>query len=179
MANFGEAALGILTQVAPTIATMVGGPLAGQGVIALERLFGLEPKGDAQAVQNAIIDATPEQLVQMRQLDNDLKAKLLDAGIQLERIDAEDRNSARNLAIQTKSLVPAVLSFLICGMASATAYIVLAGKVQANDALAAGMTGTVIGYVFSELKQVTTYWFGSSRSSENKNEMINQALQAK
>lgn len=179
MASFGDTALGILAQAAPTIATMIGGPLAGQGVRALEGLFGLNPTGDANAVQTAILGATPEQLVQMRQLDNDLKAKLLDAGIQIEHIDAEDRNSARNLAIQTKSIVPALLSFLICGMACATSYVVLAGKVEASSTLAAGMTGTVIGYVFSELKQVTTYWFGSSRSSENKNEMINRALEAK
>lgn len=175
--NILDNAVGILENVAPTIATMIGGPLAGQGIAALEKLFGLNPTGDKEAVLKAVAGATPEQLIEMKKLDNDLKGRFLDAGITLEKLDQEDRASARSMQVATRSVVPAILSGAICLMAAVTAGIVLAGKTNTTDTLAAGLTGTVIGYIFSELKQVTTYWFGSSRGSESKNEMLSRALE--
>ena len=60
-------ALGALAQVAPTIATMIGGPLAGTAVSALESVFGLNPTGDKIAALQAVSTATPDQLLALRQ----------------------------------------------------------------------------------------------------------------
>jgi hypothetical protein len=45
---------------------------------------------------------------------------------------------------------------------------VLAGVVKTDSVL----SGTLIGYAVSEMKQVLQFWLGSSNSSQNKDETI-------
>ena len=45
--DIAEAGLNSLAQYAPTLATMIGGPLAGTAVTAIESVLGITPTGDA------------------------------------------------------------------------------------------------------------------------------------
>ena len=57
--DIAEAGLNSLAQYAPTLATMIGGPLAGTAVSAIESVLGITPTGDAsKACSHAYFQST-------------------------------------------------------------------------------------------------------------------------
>src|SRR5690349_15861704 len=112
-------ALNVVERLAPTIASVFGGPLAGGGVMALESVFGLTPKPDAtvgdrqEAIAAAISGATPEQLAAMRAKDQDYALAMQQAGFKdietLASLTVQDRVSARTMEVSTRSIMPPIM----------------------------------------------------------------------
>lgn len=163
----------IVRTVAPTAATMLGGPLAGMAVKALgDKLLG-NPNATEAEVQAAVIGASPADLVKMKEIDADLKKSLSDAGVKLEQIAADDRNSARQLEVQTKSYTPSILSYCILGASTLAFLGVVFGKVTLpTDPQTAVIYGSVLTFLVTESKAILGYWFGSSSGSQNKDDTI-------
>jgi hypothetical protein len=175
-------ALSVVEKLAPTIATVLGGPLAGGGVAALESVFGLTPKPDASMdsrqsdIAAAISGATPEQLAAMRAKDQDYALAMAQAGFKdtetLASLAVQDRSSARNMQVSTRSLMPPIFGMAIILGSLGAAAAILAGKVEYANTTEATMVGTVIGYLFSEAKAVLAFYFGSTRDTEQTNELL-------
>lgn len=171
-------AANILEIGAPTVASMFGGPLAGQAVAIIEKTLGLNPTGDKTLASTALLGATPDQILAIKAEGDSIAAKYLDAGIKIVQASDADRASARQMQIQTKSLMEPALALLVVLCAAAVAILFFTGRMTAtlsNPAVAA-TGGSIIGYVFSELRLVTAFYFGSSAGSEGKNVLIEKAL---
>lgn len=76
--------LGFLGKVAPTIAGALGGPLAGLAAEFVAGKLGMDDKS-VESVTNAIAGMSGEQLVQMKQIDEDLQKFLATNGIALQQ----------------------------------------------------------------------------------------------
>lgn len=178
-------ALSVVKKLAPTIASVIGGPLAGGAVTALESVFGMTVPPNTSiddrqnAVAAAITGATPEQLAAMRKADQDYAARMAEAGFKdtetLAALSVQDRVSARDLQVSTKSYMPPVLGCAIIAGSLAAAGMILFGKVSYASTTEATMVGTVMGYLFSEAKAVLSFYFGSSSSSDRKTELLAQS----
>lgn len=87
-----------LEGVAPTLlgalGTAAGGPLAGAAVGTLARAL-LGRPGTEKEVQEALLVATPEQLLALKQADNDFKAKMAELGFKEDELTVRDVQSAR------------------------------------------------------------------------------------
>jgi len=154
----------IVGTVAPGIATALGGPLAGLAVGALGKaLLGDEAAGE-DAVAAAVLQANPEALAKVKAAEFEFQARMKELDIDLERIHAADRDSARKREVAVGSWAVNALAFVIVFSAFGIAGSVLFGWAKVESALA----GAILGYVFSELKQVTAYFFGSSAGSKAK-----------
>ena len=70
----------ILKEIAPTIATALGGPLAGAAVSFLSSKLGVDPS----IVEQTVAGMKPPDLLQMKQLDNDFKLEMAKQGIALQ-----------------------------------------------------------------------------------------------
>lgn len=90
-----NAILGILKGVAPTIATALGGPLAGAAVSFLSSKLGVP----VEKVQETVAGMTPDQLIKMKELDyqfqefckeNDIKLDL--AQIEVNKVEASSES---------------------------------------------------------------------------------------
>jgi len=171
MPDFG----GLLKKAFPFISAAAGfgGPLGTLAANAVGKALGIEKVGPSQdAIATAISGASPEQMLALAQSEKDLQVKLQQMGFEhveeLEKLAVDDRASARNLQIVTKSqTVPAlawliVLSFTICVVAVLRGW----GKVEAAFA------GTLIGYLAANCNQVVSYYFGSSAGSDRKTELL-------
>nr|WP_175582230.1 hypothetical protein [Phaeobacter sp. HF9A] len=159
----------ILGGIAPTLATALGGPLAGVATKALaDKLLG-RPEATPEEVEAAIIGAAPQDLLKLKEAEADLARYLADAGIELETIAANDRDSARKRQIATKDRVPGILAgIVIVGYFSVLAYLLKYGlKDSGEEVLLLLIGGLSIG-----LGQVLNYYFGSSSGSKNKDQMI-------
>ena len=178
MSNVLSQAASILEGAAPTVASLFGGPLAGQAVALIESTLGLTPTGDKNLAATALLGATPDQIVALKKADADLKEKYLAAGVQIVQASAADRQSARQMQIETRSLLTPALALLIVLSAAATAVLFFSGYMTStlqNQSVAA-LGGSIVGYVFAELRLVTSFYFGSSSGSESKNALIDKAM---
>lgn len=78
-----------LNTIAPTAATLLGGPLAGLAVKFLAGKLGA-PAETVEAVTTAMagLNESPEGRIKLAELDSDLQKHTIDAGVDLERLAA-------------------------------------------------------------------------------------------
>ncbi len=165
--------LKIVGAVAPTLATAIGGPLGGMAMQVVSSVLGLPTDSSEKDVEKALKQATPEQLLALKQADNDFAVRMKELDIDLERIAASDRDSARRREAQVRDWMPRVLAFVVVAGFMATVFLVLLGYVDGmKDPLMATTVGTLIGFVSAKCEQVVAYYFGSSSSSQQKTQML-------
>lgn len=163
--------LGILKSVAPGLATALLGPLGGMAVTAIGSALGVsEPT--QEKIQQALSGATPEDLLKVKQAEQQFQKDMRALDIDLERISASDRDSARKMAIETKAWTPAVMSWLIImATLGLEGYILINGvPAQVNDLVA----GRILGTLDMAFMTVLTFWLGTSNSSRNKDATISK-----
>lgn len=163
--------------IAPTIAGLLGGPLASMGVQALESVFGLAPGsgGDPAVLQRAVAGMTPETAIALAKIDAELKTKLVDAGIDLERISAGDRDSARKMQIETKDWTPRLLAMLlVVGYFAVLGFMLKFGipkDIGGSEALL-----LMIGALGTSVTTIIAFYYGSSAGSASKDATIKAAV---
>jgi hypothetical protein len=176
---------GVVENLAPTIASVIGGPLAGSGVSALEKLFGLTPAPAASPsdrlndVAAAIAGATPQQLADMRKADQDYAIAMQAAGFKdaetLASLKVQDTVSARNMQTANRSPVPAWLTFFItAGFFSLLVGLFVAAIPEGSKALIYSATGT-LGTVWLV---VVHFWFGSTSDTAQVNDLLAKSTPA-
>lgn len=162
-----------LGTIAPAIATALGGPLAGLATKSIVGAFGLAPAAGEAEIAAAMQSATPEQLLALKKADQAFQVQMRELDVDLERIAANDRDSARKRQTVAKDRAPEILAFVVVSGFLGAVYAVLAGYVEGlKDPLTATLTGTLIGYVSAKADQVVSYYFGSSASSKVKDATI-------
>ena len=163
--------LGILKSVAPGLATALLGPLGGMAVTAIGSALGVsEPT--QEKIQQALSGATPEDLLKVKQAELQFQKDMKALDIDLERISAADRDSARRMAVETKAWTPAVLSWIIIiATLGLEGYVLLNGiPTQVSELVA----GRILGTLDMAFMTVLTFWLGTSNSSRNKDATISK-----
>lgn len=167
--DLGKSLLGI----APALATALGGPLAGTAVKALSGALGQdmgEGEGAAKRLSQALSGGlTPEQLAAVRKADNEFAVQMRELDIDLARVHADDRASARRMQSRTKSLTAPMLAAIVMAafILSLVGVFVLAVDDQPLDATVATLVGAVVGYASAKADQVVSFWFGSSEGGND------------
>ena len=149
----------LIGQVAPTIATALGGPLAGMAVKAVSSaLFGHQDASEDE-IMAAMGTATPDQLTALKKIDADFKVQMKSLDIDLEKIAASDRDSARNMQIQTHDWTPRVIAIVVI-----LAWVFIQWHLF-NSVIPDTMReliARVLGTLDASLTLVLSYYFGSS-----------------
>lgn len=175
----------IVGTVAPTIATALGGPLAGVAVSSLATALGLSPDADENQVAECVQKATFDQLAELKKVDSDFKAKMAKLEVDLARIAANDRKDARQREIDSDdSTTPKALAIInVIGNLLVSAAIFYAMALYMNGTLSdikvpeflVALIGGVVSNIYSSSKQVMEYYFGSSSSSNSQNRLLYQS----
>jgi hypothetical protein len=162
-----------LGTVAPTVATVLGGPLAGVAVGMIAKALGMGPGATEQDLEQAVLGATPDTLLRLKEVENQFTLEMERLGVDVEKIHAGDRSSARELA-KTNMTPQIVLSFVFIGGYFAAIFAlhgVLFQTAEINDQIIA-LFGALIGVFTRELSGIMQFWFGSSSGSTKKTDHI-------
>lgn len=167
-----DAILNLVRTVAPSLASAVGGPLAGMAVRTISEALLGKPDGTEDELAQAAAQATPEQLLALKKAEQDFAVKMRELDIDLERIANADRDSARNREVKTRDWTPRLLAGLItAGYFGALFYMLRNGLPQHGGSEAMlvmlGTLGTAWG-------GVVAYYFGSSAGSKAKDETMSR-----
>lgn len=162
----------VIGKLAPTVASALLGPAGGAVVAAIGGIFGLDgatEKDIQQRIENGQL--TPEQIAGLRELELKLQAEEKERGFRYAELEFKDRDSARNMAIQTGDKTARNITYLILVSFIGVVGCTLFGWTNADTVLA----GTLIGYLSAKAEQAIAFWLGSTDSSKHKNELLLQA----
>lgn len=162
----------IISAVAPALATALGGPLAGLAV----REIGGKILGKEEATENevaaAIAGATPETLAKLRELDQQFQTRMAELGIKLEELENADRADARARDVAAKDRIPAILAIVHAAAFFALLFVMFTTSVPQTNRDAFNI---LLGMLSTSMLTIMTYYFGSSRGSKAKDEILGRA----
>lgn len=103
-----------ISQILPTIGSLLGGPLGGAAVEAAGRALGLSD-ATADKVQRALASGqlSADQMAALQAADLQLKTRMAELGIDAEKVAQADRDSARSMQKTTGSWVPSALACVV------------------------------------------------------------------
>lgn len=160
MKNF----LKILGSVAPTVATAMGGPMAGVATkFVAGALLGKE-NCTTKELETAILSASPEQLAKLREIDANFEVEMKRLDVDLESIAVNDRKSARELA--KGNMWPQIaLSIIFIGGYFWMLYALFSGDIELTQGVR-DMANILIGVLTAGIPMILRFWFGGSPQDE-------------
>ena len=164
--------LDTIKKLAPTVASALGGPLAGIAVTAIGELFNIASPTTAkiqEAIENGSL--TGEQISGIRQLELKLKSEEAERGFKYAELEFKDRDSARNMNIQTGAKTPAVLTWIIVAIVLGLEGMILFNGMPVG--VSEIVTGRILGTLDMSLMMVLAFWFGTTYGSGRKTDLLN------
>lgn len=161
---------GFIKQALPWIGAAASGNIPALIQLAagtVSKVVGKDVKANVDDISAAIAGATPEQLLALKQADNEMAVKLQELGFahieDLEKIAADDRANARAREMTLKDRIPAILAlFITAGFFSLLALFVFRPLPTASEKVLDIMVGS-LGMAWAG---VVSYYFGSSAAHD-------------
>jgi len=157
-----------LTQIAPTIATALGGPLAGMAVTAVSKAIGVAPEEVQNVISAGKLDAN--QVAAIQQAELELKKQAQEMNLDFAKLANDDRKSARDMQSVTKSFIPPVLALLVTLGFFGILIGLMTKAFATSDALM-----LMLGSLGTAWTGIIAFYFGSSASSQNKDALLHQS----
>lgn len=163
-----------------SIAATAGGPLTSMAAAAIGRAIGADktPSPTADAIQNAMATAfaDPAQRAAMIKEEHDFQLQMQELGYkneqEFESIAAADRASARSREIAVRDYTPEVGFYVMTGIFCVALFCLFKFPIPPdNKALIYSGMGTLGALLVA----AANYFYGTSRGSERKTELLAQA----
>jgi hypothetical protein len=158
-----------LKQIAPTIATALGGPLAGMAVSAISKAIGVDPDQVGDMISNNKLSA--EQIAQIKIAEIELQKQAQELGLNFEKLEVEDRKSARDMQATTRSMMPPLLAGTVTVGFFSIMVLMFFNKIDSNNPAILMMLGS-LGTAWTG---IIAYYFGSSAGSQAKTDLLSKA----
>lgn len=162
-----------LGKAAPMLASALPGPLGGMAKAALKGVFGLGDDATDDDIKQSVMNMTGEQFIALKKAEQDFAVRMKELDInsttELERINAQDRESARKMQIAVKDwVVQALAVFTTAGFFGLLLLLVYQPIPEGSKAA----LDIMLGSLGTAWISIITFYFGSSRSSQKKDEAI-------
>lgn len=179
----------------PYIASAATGGIPGliaTAATALTEALGAEVPPTKEGIDNALKAATPEQILALKKVDNDLKIRFRElesedkkVEVDLEKTYIQDVGNARQFNSNTDGIL--YLGYLINLASYALIMFVLyacfslmhGGHLQIDPGTAAmigGIIGAAVQWIMQNASQANGFFFGSSPSSRKANEDLVKSI---
>lgn len=153
--------------IAPTIARAIGGPIGNIAVGVLSSVLGVDANEDALEKKVAVL--TGDDLAKIKGAEQQFVKDMRALDIDLERIDAADRASAREREVKVRDWVPAALAVFVNGSFAGVLYAMFSHSVPPENKDAFTI---LLGMLGAGVTACWGYYWGSSASSRAKDTTI-------
>ena len=157
-----------LKQIAPTIATAMGGPLAGMAVSAISKAIGVDPEKVGDLISSNKL--TADQIAQVKLAEIELQKQAQELGLNFEKLEVEDRKSARDMQSATRSMMPPILAAAVTLGFFSIMVMMFFQKIDSNNPAILMMLGS-LGTAWTG---IIAYYFGSSVGSQAKTDLLSK-----
>jgi len=157
-----------LKQIAPTIATVLGGPLAGLAVDAVSKAIGIDPKDVQKTISDGKLSA--EQIALIKQAEIGMAARAQELGLDFEKLAVDDRKSARDMQEKTQSWIPGAMAIIVTVGFFGILIGLMMETLKTSEALM-----LMLGSLGTAWTGIIAFYFGSSAGSQKKDELLHQS----
>ena len=151
---------GVIGAVAPTIGTALGGPLAGQAMSMVSQALGCN--NNKKDIEKAVQNATPEQLAELKKVDNDFEVKMKELDVDLFALETADIQNARSMF--SKDWTARIIGIAVIG--GFMGYIFLV-TIQPPEQNSEALINLVLGYLGGLASAIISFYFGASHTSDD------------
>lgn len=189
----------VITKVLPWIGAAATGNVPALITMAakeVREVLGTSIQATPDAIGAAVANATPEQIVALRDREATFKERMQAMGFQneqeLARLGLEevktyvgDTANARTVNAGDRGvfwlgIAVLVIFALTMGASLYGSFLILTGGITIKDvavvAAVSGFVGSIVGYVAANAQQVIAYFFGSSKGSQDKTNAMADAV---
>lgn len=161
--------LDTLKAIAPTVATALGGPLAGAAVSAIGSVLGVDnPTKDTIATLFKDGQLTQEQLGKIRELELKYQADERERGFKYAELEYKNQDSARQMQIATHSRMPAVLTIMVTlGFFGILTLLFFHPELKGNE-----IVMMMVGQLSAVWAGCVAFYTGTTFGSANKNALL-------
>ena len=156
---------------APTVAAAFGGPMAGIATKMLSETLLGKPDATQGELSTALLGASSEDFVKLKTLETEFEAEMARLEVDVFKLEVDDRKDAR--ANNKGDKTPAILG-LVCfagffGILCSLIFVEIPDSSRPALTVMLGSLGTIVA-------QVANYYWGSSKSSSEKNDTIKRLM---
>lgn len=158
-----------LKTLAPTVATALGGPLAGAAVSALGSVLGVsEPTQASIAKMFQDGQLTTEHLAEIRKLELQFQNEEKERGFKYAELEFKNLDSARQMQVATHSRMPAVLTVLVTlGFFSTLGLLFFHPELKGNEIVV-----LMVGHLSAVWAGCVTFYTGTTYGSNMKTAVL-------
>jgi hypothetical protein len=161
-----------LKTIAPTIATALGGPLAGLAIEAVSKAIGIDPKDVQSTISEGKLSA--DQIMLLKQAEVAMAARAQEMGLDFAKLNVEDRKSARDMQVATKSYLPPTLAIGVT-----LGFFGILGGLMYGQIQHAPQIDIMLGSLGTAWTGIIAFYFGSSAGSQAKDDLLHQSTPTK
>jgi hypothetical protein len=152
----------IVKTIAPVLGTALGGPMAGAATKFIADKFLGNPNASEDEIANAIASSSPDQLLKLKELDNDFTLEMKRLDVDVYKLELQDKDSARKREMEVKDWTPAILAYsLSMGFFLIVWKLLSDGSISESDQI-------ILTTISNLFLLALSYYFGSSSKDKSK-----------
>tara|TARA_R100000734_G_scaffold17127_1_gene13344 strand:+ start:604 stop:1071 length:468 start_codon:yes stop_codon:yes gene_type:complete len=149
----------IISTIAPALGSALGSPLGGAAVSMIAEKLGVP--NNQKAVEKAIQQATPEQLLELKKVEKDFEVKMKELEVDVFKLETQDTQDARKTF--SKDWTSKLLGLVVIG--GFMGYIFLV-TIQPPEQNSEALINLVLGYLGGLASAVISFYFGASHKND-------------
>ena len=151
----------VVGNLAPTLGSALAGPMGGMAGNLVAEVLGCDP--EPKKIEQAIQNATPEQLMELKKAEKDFEIKMKELDVDIFAMETADIQDARKAF--AKDWTPRV--FGLVALFGFVGYIFLV-TLQPPDANSDTIVSLVLGYLGGLVSAIASFYFGASNKENEK-----------
>jgi len=149
----------IVGAVAPTLGTALGGPMGGMAANMIAEVLGVP--NTPKAIETAIQQATPEQMLELKKAENDFQFQMKELEVDVFKLEVDDGKDARNKF--SKDWTARIMGIAVVGGFMGYIFLVTLQPPEQNSE---ALINLVLGYLGGLASAVISFYFGASNSPD-------------
>ena len=149
----------IVGAVAPTLGTALGGPLGGMAANMIAEVLGVP--NTPKAIEKAIAEATPEQMLELKKAEQDFEVRMKELDVDVFKLETQDKQDARGKF--GKDWTARIMGIATVG--GFLGYIFMV-TIQPPEQNSEALINLVLGYLGGLASAVISFYFGASHKSD-------------
>ena len=150
----------IVGAVAPTLGTALGGPMGGMAANMIAEVLGVP--NTPKAIEKAIADATPEQMLELKKAENDFEVQMKELEVDVFALETADKQDARGKF--SKDWTARIMGITVVGGFMGYIFLVTLQPPEQNTE---ALINLVLGYLGGLASAVISFYFGASNTQKD------------
>ena len=149
----------IVGAVAPTLGTALGGPMGGMAANMIAEVLGVP--NTPKAIETAIQQATPEQMIELKKAENAFEIQMKELDVDVFKLEVADGQDARSKF--GKDWTARIMGIAVVGGFMGYIFLVTLQPPEQNSE---ALINLVLGYLGGLASAVISFYFGASHTKD-------------